>query len=42
MAINAVYGYPRMGAIFGGMLISGKQAAELAVSLLNQKLAKGK
>jgi len=42
MAINAVYGYPRMGAIFGGMLISGKQAAELAVSLLNQKPAKGK
>jgi thiamine thiazole synthase len=34
MAVNAVYGYPRMGPIFGGMLISGKQVAELAVELL--------
>jgi len=30
MAANAVLGSPRMGAIFGGMLISGKKAAELA------------
>lgn len=34
MAINAVYGYPRMGPIFGGMLISGKQVAELTAELL--------
>jgi len=34
MAVNAVYGYPRMGPIFGGMLISGKQVAELTVELL--------
>ncbi|MDY6795013.1 MAG: sulfide-dependent adenosine diphosphate thiazole synthase [Actinomycetota bacterium] len=34
MAANAVYGSHRMGAIFGGMLMSGRKAARLALELL--------
>ncbi|MBM3118441.1 MAG: thiazole biosynthesis protein [Chloroflexi bacterium] len=36
MAANAVFGSPRMGAVFGGMLLSGRKAAELAIDLLKK------
>jgi sulfide-dependent adenosine diphosphate thiazole synthase len=36
MTANAVLGSPRMGAIFGGMLLSGKKAARVAKELLKQ------
>jgi sulfide-dependent adenosine diphosphate thiazole synthase len=35
MAANAVYGSPRMGPVFGGMLLSGKKAASLIAEKLN-------
>ena len=34
MAANAVFGTPRMGPIFGGMLLSGKKVAELLLKRL--------
>jgi len=37
MAANAVFGSPRMGAIFGGMLLSGKRAAEVGMDILSRK-----
>ena len=36
MTANAVFGSPRMGAIFGGMLLSGKKAARVAIELIRQ------
>lgn len=36
MTANAVFGSPRMGAIFGGMLLSGKEAARVVMKLLRQ------
>ena len=36
MAANAVFSSPRMGPIFGGMLLSGRKAAELAMDLLRK------
>ena len=34
MSANAVYGAPRMGPIFGGMLLSGEKAAKLILKKL--------
>ncbi len=34
MSANAVFGAPRMGPIFGGMLMSGKRVAELIIERL--------
>jgi thiazole biosynthesis enzyme len=36
MASNAVFGSPRMGAIFGGMLLSGKKAAAETLKILKK------
>lgn len=36
MAANNAFGGPRMGPIFGGMLQSGKKAAELLIDRLNE------
>ncbi|MCX7705011.1 MAG: sulfide-dependent adenosine diphosphate thiazole synthase [bacterium] len=37
MAANAVSGSPRMGAIFGGMFLSGEKAAELIITKIKKE-----
>ena len=37
MAANAAFGGPRMGPIFGDMLLFGKKAAELIISAEGRK-----
>lgn len=40
MSVSTIFGIPRMGPTFGGMLLSGKKAAEIAINSVLQDVVK--
>jgi len=39
MSVTALYRFPRMGPVFGGMLLSGRRVAEIIAAKLKNQLS---